>query len=246
MLVGSKFFLKLRVLRFEGCHLPSLELPQVHWNLRAHGGRERAEQRIVVAHRNGIILVIVAAGTADRRRQHRTPRRGQHVIQCVVADTFRLGDRDLRGKDSSSQEPGRHQCARVVRCKLVSCNLPPDELVVGHVFVECPDHEIPIVVGKGPVGVVLKSVALGEARHIEPMPRPTFPEMVALQQLVDHLFVTIIIVVRHKRLHRFARGRQPEQIKPHTSKQLCWLQQCRRLQSVRCVLGGNETVDGIR
>ena len=74
-----------------------------------------------------------------------------------------LALRDLRAVDAGRQEARRLEGQRVVRGELVAGNLPLHEGVEGQILVEGLNDEVAVVVGGGPVIVVLETVTLGEA-----------------------------------------------------------------------------------
>jgi mono/diheme cytochrome c family protein len=88
---------------------------------------------------------------------------------------LRLVDGDLRAVHSGREKPRRHQRQPLVRRQLVAGQLPLHEPVVRHSLVEGLDHEVPVVIGRWPIVVVLKPVALGEPRQVQPVPPPPLP-----------------------------------------------------------------------
>ena len=84
---------------------------------------------------------------------------------------------DLRAVYARSEEPGRLQGEMVVRSELVARDLPFHEGVIRQVLVERLDHGIAIVVGAGPVVILLEAVAFTEASQIKPVAGPAFAEL---------------------------------------------------------------------
>ena len=157
-------------------------------NLAADGRGEGVDEAVVIAHRNGIELVIVAARAADRHAEHRGARGVGHVIEFIVARGFKFLFRQLRGEHARTKEAGSLHRERVVRCKLIAGQLPFHELIVRHVGVERLNDEVAVMEGEIAIVILLEPVALCKARHIEPMSAPTLTVFRRGQQTVDDLF----------------------------------------------------------
>ena len=71
------------------------------------GAARVRDQAIIILLRDRIVLVIVAAGAAERQAEHRRAERGDHVVEMIVADQReRLGGR-LPGIRARDEEAGR-------------------------------------------------------------------------------------------------------------------------------------------
>jgi hypothetical protein len=156
----------------------------LHIDVGADGGRERRRQPVVVGLGQGIELVVVAAGAADRDAEHRRPAGGHHVVELGGAGGLELLLGELRGEGTGREETGGLQRLDVARCQFVAGNLPLEERVVRQVVVEGPDDEVAVVVGERPVVVLFVAEALGEPGDVEPVLRPTFAEGGPRQQVV--------------------------------------------------------------
>src|ERR1051326_7692246 len=86
---------------------------QVHVVVAADGGGEGGEQAVVIAGRNRIVLVIVAAHAADGEAEHRGEGGREHVVQLIVPLLLNLVLRDLRGVGAGGQEAGGRERHRV-------------------------------------------------------------------------------------------------------------------------------------
>ena len=65
--------------------------------------------------------------------------------------------------------------------KLVACELPVDELVVGDVLVQRFDDEISIMIRVRPVIILLETVTLAKTSNIQPMAAPSFAVVLAVE-----------------------------------------------------------------
>ena len=102
-------------------------------DLAADRRREGGGHPVVVFGRDRVVLVIVAAGAADREAQEGHARRRDHVVELVVPGRLEFGLGQLGREGARAEEPGRGHGQRVVGRQLVAGELPVDELVVGHV-----------------------------------------------------------------------------------------------------------------
>ncbi len=188
-------------------------------DLTTHGCREGGEQAVVVGLGDRIEFVIVTAGTAHGEAQHGGPRRGQHVVQFVVALLFDFVFRDLRAVDAGGQKAGRHHRQAVVRGQFIAGQLPANKRVERQVEIEGANHEIAEVIGGRPIVIVLETVALGEAGKIEPVSGPPMPVMRTCQQPVEESFVGQGRRIVHEGVDFSRRRRQPDQVERHASNE---------------------------
>ena len=147
---------------------------EIKIDVAAHRRRERGEQAIIVLRGEGIELVIVAARTADGEAQHGRAGSGQHVVHRIIAHALDFVRCDLRGEHARAEKAGGHHGFGIARCELIARELPLHKLCPRQVVVECADHEVAVMPCVGPVVVVLKAGAFGEAGHIKPVARPAF------------------------------------------------------------------------
>src|SRR5207253_7034788 len=74
---------------------------------------------------------------------------------------------------------------RIVGGKLIAGDLPANKLVVRQIVIQRLDDKVAVLVGKRPIGIALLAVAVGIARHIEPVSAPTLAVMRRRQQTID-------------------------------------------------------------
>ena len=139
----------------------------------AHRRRESGEHPVVVLVRERVVFVVVTAGAADGEAEERGARGREHVVHRVVARALDFVGGDLRGEHTRAEKARGAEGQRVVRLELIARELPAQELVERQVAVERFDDEVAEVKSAGAVVVVFEAAALGEARDIQPVPRPT-------------------------------------------------------------------------
>ena len=173
--------------------------------------------RVIVRLRNGIKLVVVAAGAADRQAQEGRRRGAHHVVQFVgplVGREHRVGRADLVPRPAHDEARGG------VGAQLVAAELLLQKGVVGLVGIERFDHPVAIRPGVGPGPVHLEAVALGEPHDVEPVPRPAFAVVRRGEQPVDEVAIGSVNaagraagIVECGDL--FRRGRQSREVERH-------------------------------
>src|SRR5438132_2111925 len=100
----------------------------------------------------------------------------------------------MRGLPKEPEAGAKHRFVKTILWmapglgKQVTGNVLDDELVVGDVSVERPDHVVTIDVGFRQVEVVFMSGCFRVAHQVEPMPAPAFPIMRGRQQAVHNSF----------------------------------------------------------
>ena len=137
----------------------------------------------------------VAPCTSDGQAQQAGAQCADDVVELFVAAAFALFLCLLSGEGAGHEEPGggdRVECASGCGIRLgaglgqqVACDLQSDELVIGHVLVQGPDHEVSILEGTGPVLVERVAVALGKPHQVQPVPSPAFAVVRTGQQSID-------------------------------------------------------------
>ena len=147
---------------------------------------ENAVQRVVVTGRDRVVLVVVTAGAGHGETEHAP---GDHV-DTVVDDVGSVAEKPPAEREKS------HRCEvfRLVGGGLVGGQLQPQETIVRHVLIECPDH--PVAVGGRvnvpacltDVGVALR---VGIAGGVEPVPPPVLPITRRREEPVDERFVRL-------------------------------------------------------
>src|SRR5262249_22463239 len=111
------------------------------------------------------------------------------------------------------------------------------------IIVERLDDKVAIVIGRGPVVIMLEAVALGKAGEIEPVPGPAFAVVGAGQRAADQVFVSRRGGVIQEALDILWRRRQAEQIEVNPANKLAAIHQRIRRNARRLLLDSNEVVD---
>ena len=130
--------------------------------------------------------MIVTARAADGEAEEGAGRGREHVVHRVVARALDFVGGDLRGENARAEKARGCHRERIARGELVARELPARELVERQVGVQRLDDEVAVMKRVRPVVVVLEAAALGEARHVEPVPRPAFAVGWGVEQLIDH------------------------------------------------------------
>ena len=182
-------------------------------NLAADGRGEGVDETIVIAHGNGIELVIVTTRAADRQPQHRCARGVSHIIELIVTGGFEFLLGQLRGKHARAEEARSLHGQRIVRRQLVPSDLPFHKLIIRHIGIKRLNDEVAVMKRKVTVVILLKPMALRKTRHIQPVPPPSLAVMLGGKQTVDNLCVSLLRRIGHKRRDFSRRRRQADQIK---------------------------------
>ena len=157
------------------------------------GVQEHAGERVVVLRRDRVVLVVVAAGAADRQPEEAARHHVDAIVPLVRA-------RDFDGAvvvepGSEPEEPERGQRARPRRrvAEQIAGQLRADELVVRQVVVERLDDPVAIQIRvrvrvvAALVGIERAVVVLAVARDVEPQPAPRLAVVRRRQQPIDDL-----------------------------------------------------------
>ncbi len=213
---------------------------------RIAGAIEDAVQGVVIAHRDGVELVIVAAGTAEGETENGLAERVDGVIDSEVEVA---GDVEAEAARDGEVAGGDDQLAPLFLRQLgrqdVAGDLLAEELVVGFIVVEGIDDVVAIApgVGDGEVGGLAGRV--GIAHDIEPVPSPALTVVRRGQQPIDQPFVSVRCRVVHEGLD-VVRGRgQAEKIESGTANERAPVGRCGRLEAVLALAVGDEGVDRI-
>ena len=133
---------------------------------------EEGEHAIVVRLRDGVCLVIVAAGAVDRRAEERLRRGRDDVVKLVEARLLLV--RRLIVPEAETVVARRDDRVRGQRLELVTGDLLLNEPVVGLVRVEGADHVVAVAPSLRLRAIALVAVRLGVADEVEPVPPPFF------------------------------------------------------------------------
>ena len=143
--VIGQLLLKFSKLFGEGVGLrPGRCCPNHRQFLRALATREDAVQSIVVIGADRFVLVVVAAGTGNRKPEQ-APR---HQIDSVINDVVGVA---AKGPPHSQEAEGSKIFQRHWWLKPVGGKLQRDELVVGQILMQGPHY--PVAIGPG-IGIL--------------------------------------------------------------------------------------------
>ena len=161
---------------------------------------EDAGERVVVAGRDRVELVVVAPGATDGQTEE--PARGDvHlVVHHLELGILHAGLVESLGADG--EEAGRDQqlvaFGLVLVGQLVAGDLLMDEPVVRFVGVERADDVVAILPRVGIVQVAVQAGGLAVAGHVEPGAAPLFPEVRRGDQLIHELLQRVGGLVLHE------------------------------------------------
>ena len=171
---------------------------------------EEREQAVVIALRDGIDLVIVAAGAIDGEAEEDLAGGGDEVVEAVVAGEFAVGGFVV--PDAEPIEAGSGDRFGVSVGEFVAGELFAEEAVVGLVGIEGADHVIAVAPGVGFGIVAFVTVALGEAHEVEPVAAPLLAVSRGFEQTVDDGFKGARGTVALEGGHFFGRRRETGEI----------------------------------
>lgn len=139
------------------------------------GGGEDAVERVVIAHRDGIVFVVVTAGTAEGEAEDRFAHGiedvlvGQvHVLVDVVTES--TGDGEEAGGDDVFGEA----FGGTLGGEEIAGQLLAEELVVGEVAIEGVDNPVAVTPRVRSGVVTILSGGVGVADEVEPFAPPSF------------------------------------------------------------------------
>ena len=185
-----------------------------------HSGEYRLDG-VVITLRDGIELVIVAAGAADGHPQKRRASRAHHVVEFIGT---LIGREGWIGRGHPVCGAPHQKSRGGIGATGVAADLFPDELVVGLVGVERLDHPVAVGPGIGAGRVDLEAIALGKPHHIKPVPGPALAIMRRGKQRVDHAGKRFPSAAGssaglHERGQLLGRGRQADEIEHHSTEE---------------------------
>ena len=157
---------------------------------------ERTGQRIVLTLRDGIELVIVAAGTGDRHRLKRFRKSIDLVVEHFLMNAVELGTvavpilAHLEEHRSNERFVDLVGCIHAWRFEQIPRNLLTDQLFERYITVKGTDQVVAISPRALRGNVPFVSVGVRIANDIHPVPRPAFPEVRRVEQPVYQGFVS--------------------------------------------------------
>jgi hypothetical protein len=176
---------------------------------------EDAGQAVVVGRRDGIELVVVAAGTADRQAEEGPAHDVDLFIHDVQPRLFlvRLGQRlGIDHEEASGHDPPRRQADVIRGRQQVARQLLDNELIVGRVAVEGIDDVIAIAPGVAHDGVGVVGRGVRMADDVEPVPAEALSIVRRSEQAIDHPGEGIGRPVALEGCDLLRRGRQADQV----------------------------------
>ena len=147
-------------------------------------GKDRLN-RVVIALRDRVELVVVTAGTPEGQAKECRSRRVDQVGEFVL--TLHQRQVDVLAFDDVVRPRDKEAC-RDVGSQSVASDLLADELIVRLVVVQRADHVVAVWPGVRPLAVRFESVGLAKANQVEPVPRPALAVARALQHFVNEGF----------------------------------------------------------
>ncbi len=143
---------------------------------RVDGELKKSEEAVVVALREGLELVVVAAGTGDRQAEKHRAGRRDDVVQ-FVHPILRFGKLSLAHviviARAIPMKAGRDPVFKLRLLQLISGELLGDELPVRLVVVEAADDVIAVPPRVRPIEVVVKAARVcvtSESSQCRPQP----------------------------------------------------------------------------
>ena len=132
---------------------------------------EDGQHRIVIALRNGVVFMVMAACTPERETEEDLGSRGNDVIEFVPTVLFQTLVTD---GGSVSAESGCYQRLEISGRDFVARDLFHHELVVRFVGVQAVDHPVAVVPGVRSFEIKFEAVGIRIAGQVEPVAAPPF------------------------------------------------------------------------
>ena len=222
-------------------------VPGSHYVVVLHGLRAEEDpgQGVIIGRGNGVELVIVASGTADRQAHERARRR----VDLLVDDIHLHLDRVVFGQHLGAEReeagggPVFELRGVVGSGKKISGQLFLHELIVRLVLIERANHVIAIPPCVPVHQVLVEPVRIGITGYIEPVPRPSLSIMRRGQQAVYDFCERIETGVGQERVHFLRCRGQPGQIECGAADQGALIGRGRRLQAFQFERAQDEGVD---
>ena len=166
----------------------------------------------------------MATRTVDRDSACRCHHLRHDVVEIVSpGESFQDGTGRFGLSDkipgTSCQESSRCDSIGIVRTQNVARNLVTQEMIVGHVSIERPDHPIAIMPGVVATLITFKPVRVGVMGNVQPVPCPPFSVMFRRQQTIDESFHSHRGGIVDKRIDVFRCWRQSVEIERQPANQ---------------------------
>ena len=220
----------------------------------AHRGAragENAVEAVEIALRNGVELVVVAAGARDGQAEECL---GHRVNLAVHHDDFlalhihgRLVELD--------QSPPRRREQRLVQLagparllQQVAGDLLTQELVVGQVAVERADEPDAVAPGVRQEGVVLRAVRVGVADHVLPVAGEALAEVGGGEERINAMLDArcwMLVELADDHLGFLLRRRKTREDEVQSSGERTWFDGRGRGEAALLQLREQETVNGV-
>ncbi len=212
-------------------------------------------EAVVVAVRDGIVFVRMAAAAFHRQPHHA----GTHDLDRIANHAEPFRDKVHRPRtrliNPHPQKPGGDQVVHhllrddrgvFVIGELIARELLQQKPVVRLVAVEGPDYIVAVLPGDF-AHRVGRHAAFGVriTRHIEPISAPAFPIMRRGEKLIDHLGIPIGILAFMPFLPLFERGRHADEIQISSADERVAICFGRERQPLRFQFFQDELIDGI-
>ncbi len=183
---------------------------------------EDSGHRVVVAGRDRVEFVVVAAGAAEGLCEKRLADRIELLVDDVHDELVFVLLLEVRV--AQYEKTRRHLLAAAFleapRRQEIAGDLLAHELVERHVGVEGVDRVIAIAPG-GSENEAAEGQRLGEPGDVEPVPSPALAEVGRGEEAVDERFISDRRRIVNKRIDILGRGRQSDQVKRESPRQRC-------------------------
>ena len=127
----------------------------------------------------------------------------------------------------------------------IASDLLDRELIERQVAIDRVDDPVAPAISIGPRIVLLVTVAVGVASHVEPMPSPPLTEVRRFEQPINEFLVGVRSLVIHKRIDFFDSRRQTKQIEIQSPNERDSIRFRRRRDPALLQLGQHKRVDRI-
>src|SRR5262245_16076550 len=210
---------------------------------------ENRLESIIIALRNGVELVVVAASAVGGQADKCLADGAEHIFEFFLANSQakqrayrtgacfvpRTGDKKARGHDAVASRAGEH----------VAGNLLADELVVRLVLVEALNDVIAIAPRVIADLVAFEALTLREPSHVEPVSSPALAITRRGQQSINQLLICIWRLVFQEGVQFLGRGREAMQVIGSAADQRGAIGGRRHRQAFAFELGDNKGIDRV-